>query len=414
MNRTTWRTPVCMALALLCGVAHGVRAEEIWLADNTRVYGLVQRVEDGNKVAVFLPEGKERIIAMEDIVAIRFFGRDPLLTQAGTQELRFVGRGYLRGQILGHEGDKLQVDTPMAGTVFLDMSHLRGFVTQPMMGFASFRAEELVDSRDIPGLAYRDALVDRRGSEISGVVRGLERTALHMDIDDLLQVRSFNIMYLRGVRMADVARAKVEPWKGELRLALTGRDRSVLSGRLTNIRSREWAFQTDWMPEPLHIDLDEISLVQVLGGKVQYLSQIDPVKVEEQTILMPPQPYKMDFNCHGNVLSIAGQNYPWGIGVHADSALTFDLGGRYEQFKSDVGIDTRMGKRGSVVFEVLGDGKSLYKSPLVRGSDPRPLSVSVPVKGVKMLTLKVDSGGDLDIGDVANWGAARVLKFAAQ
>jgi hypothetical protein len=38
------------------------------------------------------------------------------------------------------------------------------------------------------------------------------------------------------------------------------------------------------------------------------------------------------------------------------------------------------------------------------------LEIAVPVKGVKTLTLKVTDGGDLDLGDVANWGAARVLR----
>ncbi len=395
--------------------AFQTRAEEIWLYDNTRVYGLVQRVTQKGEIGVFLPTGKEQIIRIEDIVAIRFLGRDPLLVQSGTQEFRFINGGQLRGQILGNRGDKVIVDTGMAGMVNIDLTHVKGFVSLPMIGFASLRAEELVESQATPSLVNRDALVDRRGSEISGVVRQLERTALHMDIDDLLQVRPFNIHYLRGVRMADAMRAKPKPWAGEVMLAISGRDRSLLLGRLTDIRFRQWTLQTDWLPDvPLRIPLDEISQVQVMGGKVQYLSQLTPVKVKEQTILAPPQPYQMDRNCQRDSLSIAGRRYPWGIGVHANSELTFLLNGQFQEFRSDIGIDTRMRDRGSVIFEVIADGKTLYTSPLVRGSDPTPRSVSVPVKGVKHLTLKVSCGDDLDLGDVANWGSARVLKFAGQ
>ena len=38
------------------------------------------------------------------------------------------------------------------------------------------------------------------------------------------------------------------------------------------------------------------------------------------------------------------------------------------------------------------------------------LAIDVPVIGVKSLTLMVDPTGDLDQADLANWGAARVLR----
>ena len=79
------------------------------------------------------------------------------------------------------------------------------------------------------------------------------------------------------------------------------------------------------------------------------------------------------------MLSIAGRRYLWGIGVHADAEMTFALGGRYEEFRADAGIDSRMGNGGSVQFSVLGDGKELYQSPIVRGSDHKPLEIKVPI-----------------------------------
>jgi hypothetical protein len=59
---------------------------------------------------------------------------------------------------------------------------------------------------------------------------------------------------------------------------------------------------------------------------------------------------------------------------------------------------------------VLGDGRELYKSPVMRGSDGKPLEIKVAIAGVKRLTLKVTSADDLDLGDVANWGAALVVR----
>ena len=68
-----------------------------------------------DKLVVLLPTGQERELPLEDIISIRFLGRDPLLVQVGTQEFRFVNGGKLRGQVLGNQGDLVSVQTAVAG-----------------------------------------------------------------------------------------------------------------------------------------------------------------------------------------------------------------------------------------------------------------------------------------------------------
>jgi formate C-acetyltransferase len=41
----------------------------------------------------------------------------------------------------------------------------------------------------------------------------------------------------------------------------------------------------------------------------------------------------------GGVLSIGGLTFPWGIGVHANSELTYNLGGRFAEFRATIGMD---------------------------------------------------------------------------
>jgi hypothetical protein len=388
-----------------------VHAEEIWLHDATRVHGLVQRVTQDDKLGVLLPNGEEDEIPLEDIVSIRFLGRDPLLVQTGTQEFHFVNGGRLRGQILENQGDLVRVQTTMAGVENLNMSRFKGFVALPQVGFTGRKAEEMVESDRGRHGPHEDLVLDRRGGEYPGVIRALQRTQLLFDIDELLQVKPFPIHYVKGVRLADAARDRKVQWSGDVEVFLWTRDGSVVQGKLAGIRLGRWQLRPAWNRESLlEVELNEIALVQTLGGRVQYLSQLPPVEVKEQTVLAPPQPYQMDRSCQGDAISIAGNRYPWGIGVHAESELTFYLNRRFQEFCADVGIDTRSGERGSVRFIVLGDGKQLYASPIVRGSDPQPHHVRVPVAGVKLLTLKVTDGDDLDLGDVANWGSARVLR----
>lgn len=404
-----------LLLAIACAATVSLRAvpalaEEVWLHDNSRVFGLVRGVTAEGKIQVREATGTDREVPLEEVIAIRFLGRSPLLVQSGTQEFRLSGGSRLRGQILYNDGDLIHLSTAVAGQISLDLGYLRGFVALPLAGFSGRKAEELVDTpagRYSPAI---DVVLDRRGSTYPGVVRRLDRTDLDLDHEDLLQVVPIKVLYVAGVRLADAARKPIPAWNGDVRIRITSRDESVVEGTLREIRLGKWLVNPAWAPqEQLEIDVEEISLVQVLGGRVQYLSQLSPASVEETTVLAPPQPYRMDAAAQGGAIEIAGKRYPWGIGVHADSNLTFDLAGRFREYRADIGLAGR-GQQGSVIFKVVGDGRELFNSGVVTNPQTAPIEVKVSVAGVKQLSLIVTSAGDLDLGDAANWGSARVLR----
>lgn len=397
-----------VAIVSLCSPA---QAEEIWLHDNTRLHGLVHSISAAGQITVALPAGNEQTVPLEDVIAIRFLGRIPLLVQSGTQEFRLIDGGRLRGQILANQGDRLRLQTALAGEIDLDLAHVRGFVALPLTGFSGRKAEELVESDTGKGSPSLDLVLDRRGSVYPGVVRRLDRTQLDLDHDELLQVVPIKILYVAGVRLADAGRASLPRPTDAVQVRISGRDDSVIQGTLRKIHLGKWHLSPSWNPEmTLVLDVEEIARVQMLGGKVQYLSQLQPVRVSEHTILAPPQPYRLDQSAQGDALKIAGKRYPWGIGVHADSELTFALNGRFQEFRADIGLAAREDQRGSVVFSVLGDGKELYRSKVVTAAEGQPIPVTLSVQGVKELTLQVTNAGDLDLGDAANWGSARVLR----
>jgi len=59
-------------------------------------------------------------------------------------------------------------------------------------------------------------------------------------------------------------------------------------------------------------------------------------------------------------------------------------------------------EKGSVVFSITGDGRQLYKSPLIRQGDT-PIKVQVNLAGVRILEMVVEDGGDGASGDHALW-----------
>lgn len=408
MRKTPWLALLACLCVLLSGVCKLV-AEEIWLQDNTRLYGLVKGVENG-KLEVQLHSGERKSVPLEEVVAIRFMGRPNLTLQSGVQEFRFVQGGKLRGRIAGNESDQLVVESSLAGTVRFDAGCIRGFVALPIMGFVGRKSEELVDGERGSASPSIDLVLDRRGTLYPCVLSRFERAQIFLDYEESAIEKPIQLLYLSGVRMADAARRPVEPQKDEVLVRVSGRDGSVLDGTLEKIHMGRWYIKPVWNRDAtLALRLDEIVLVQTIGGRVQYLSQLEPEKAEEKTRLSPVQPFRKDTDVQGYDLSIAGKRFPWGLGVHADSELTFTLNGRFKTFLCDAGVASRMGKRGSVIFEVRGDGKELFKSNIVKGGDVA-LSIEVSVEGVKKLDLKVTAAGDLDLGDAAIWGAARVVR----
>jgi len=107
----------------------------------------------------------------------------------------------------------------------------------------------------------------------------------------------------------------------------------------------------------------------------------------------------------GNPVSIGGKVYSTGFGTHADSVFSIELGKKATRFRAYVGVDDEVEDKGSVVFRIVGDGKTLWESDRVRGGDAaRPVNVNL--RGVSRVMLLVSDGGDGIDYDHADWADA--------
>ncbi len=110
-------------------------------------------------------------------------------------------------------------------------------------------------------------------------------------------------------------------------------------------------------------------------------------------------------------LRIKDTEYANGLGHHAPGEIILDLGGQYETFECEVGVQQLDQNVGSVVFQVFVDGKKRFDSGLMRASDTaRPVKVSL--KGADELRLVVTDGGDGITCDCADWVNARLTRAA--
>lgn len=147
----------------------------------------------------------------------------------------------------------------------------------------------------------------------------------------------------------------------------------------------------------------KFTLVQILPEQV-YLSELQPHRITPGW----RQP-ELDRNFNSGSLSIGGRLFERGIGMPTNSEIEFELNGTYETFSAEVGIDDEhTNMESKVEFIVLGDGNELWRSGvLTKASGAK--DVSVGVKNVRHLTLRVRREGEGGRVHV-DWGNARLRK----
>jgi alpha-galactosidase len=108
------------------------------------------------------------------------------------------------------------------------------------------------------------------------------------------------------------------------------------------------------------------------------------------------------------VISIAGVQYPKGLGAHAPGAILFYPAGHCTSLTTDVGVDDekRGNQAGSVTFEIWADGRKVADSGLLTWQTPGR-SLTADITGASFVTLVVTDGGDGTNSDHADWAGTR-------
>ena len=154
--------------------------------------------------------------------------------------------------------------------------------------------------------------------------------------------------------------------------------------------------------------------ITITSDRVQYLSDAEPIQVDERAVFTIQRTWKRDRSIEDNALSIRIGKTPEtvefkkGIGTQSFSRLVFSNTKEFDRFNATVGIDAETKGRGDCQMTVRGDGIELW-SKRVQGSG-KPQKVDVDISGIKEVELVVYPGEEFDLGDHANWCDAKFLK----
>jgi hypothetical protein len=150
------------------------------------------------------------------------------------------------------------------------------------------------------------------------------------------------------------------------------------------------------------------------GGKLTWLSDLEPTQVIESFLDSNPFHYKRDHNLEDGAIRLDNVTFARGLALHATTELEYDLKGNYREFKAVVGIDDQIGGLpGPTVLRIEGDGKLLKELTFDRRDKVRHQDVAINVKDVQRLRLRVAPGGEglrLDLGLHLDLADARVSK----
>lgn len=161
---------------------------------------------------------------------------------------------------------------------------------------------------------------------------------------------------------------------------------------------------------PLILPWALVRMIELKSPRLVYLSDLEPTEAIQRSLPGSRWRTRRDLNVTGSAIRLAGRTYARGLGVHAYSALSYNLARGYERFLATAGIDDAVAPHGSVIFRVKIDGRVAFETPMLRGGDA-PAVISVDVRGGDVLTLECDVGDELDLSDHADWADARLLRI---
>lgn len=258
-----------------------------------------------------------------------------------------------------------------------------------------------------------DVLVVGRGEATDyhqGVLGGVSDDRVTFDLDgEVLRVKRdkvFGLIYYRpAVRELPPAVATLTDARG-----------SRWSVRSISLVGNALAVRT---PAGVAVEcpLASVEGLDFSAGKILYLGQLEPRSAEWTPyfgLKEEPASRKAFFapirdpGRSGPPIVLAGRRYSHGIALRSRTEVVYDLPEGYRRLMATVGIDDALRPRGDAQLVIQADGHTLLDTTVTGTQPPQP--VNLDVAGAQRLTIRVDFGQGMDLGDLVDLAEARLIK----
>jgi hypothetical protein len=340
-------------------------------------------------------EGITQAIPLDDLRYIRVAAVSPDAKPAVI--LHLLGGGKLIAKSVTIGGDECQVETALAGKLVIPLDQVRGVRLEPAVSSPEF------DRALAAPLADKDRLfikIDDKIDSVTGIFKALSEKEFQFELGG--EVKTLPRAKLHGFVVAQGA-AEDDPAKA----LITLRDGSLLAGEIDSLSGGKLAALLPGGSR-LTIPQEALASIALRSSRLAFLSDLKPVEEEQRSIAFLDVPWQKDRSVQSRTLTLGQRTFEKGIGCHAECRLTFAADGKWDLLAAVIGIDAETLGKGDCVFSVLADGESVF-TRRVKGTDP-PQEIQVEIPRAKRVTLLVEAGAGLDLGDHADWCDVRFIK----
>ncbi len=366
--------------------------------DGTAIVGQWAGSIDGNSVDLQTTDGLVTK-TIDDLAGLDF--PTDFRSPFGATAFFLHDGGMMFGELVAGQPDAIEAMTPI-GNAKIGWNKLAAIRLAEPTQYK--RARELFDESMRIRSPSQDVLISRDQADVK-VLQGRLESLSESGGSFLFagESRKFQNDKLFGIVFA--AGAAI-PVAAQVMLELA--DGSSFSGTLKSASDDSMRVESSF-GAAFEVPIKNLRRMRFRSDRVQYVSDLKPSTQRIEGVLHAPWPVRADRNVLGNPLSIGGRKFERGVGVHSRTELSYPIQGEFERFAATIGIDDAVRPLGSVVMQVLGDGRTLFDSGAISGVDP-PRDILIDVAGVQTLTLLVNYGQGLDASDHADWGDARLLR----
>ncbi|MEI7766597.1 MAG: NPCBM/NEW2 domain-containing protein [Phycisphaerae bacterium] len=149
--------------------------------------------------------------------------------------------------------------------------------------------------------------------------------------------------------------------------------------------------------------------VDVLGGRVVWLAELEASEDQQTSLLGTPWPTQINRNVMGQPLRVKGENFTRGLGVHVTSQLLYKLDGTFKTLALRVGVDDSAKPHGESHVKIVLDGKTLWEKADLKAGELTPL-LQLDITGGKNLELNALPHTQLDVQGRVNWIEPALLR----
>lgn len=381
--------------------AHAVTLESV---DGPVWHGHFLSIDDEGLVH-FRVDDRDEHVPLDDLTRIEFASLPapaPKPAMKAGATLYFADGGVVAaGLVAALDGDRgIRADIGLPAPVDIPFGALGAirFATRPLDAAQAELSRRLRNQE-----AGRDLLIAVRDGKpvvLPGTLERITPEAWTFRIGDKAQTAPLDKAY--AVVLSRPLTASAAP-PAEIALRSGG----TLHGRIRSADARAFRIDAGALGT-VDIPVDFVASITLRSGRVVHLADLEPATVTQRSYFDLSWPPRKNCNVTGGPIRLDGRRYERGLGVHAYTSMSWELGGEYEQLTAMIGIDESVAPRGRAVFRVLCDSKVAYDSgPIGQGL---ATLIKVDLTGVKTLTLECDPGDDLDISDHCNWAAARLVR----